>query len=109
MATKVAHEDLGERIAMFVGCGLAFAYAEGLVVADAVAKVILLCLLEMATDIVKVAIYAASEIDIGRVRFNVHVWGIVAVALAGGTGCGSCIGGVRISCMIGDGVEALLG
>jgi hypothetical protein len=109
VATKVAHEDLGERIAIFVGCGMAFAYTQELVVADAAAKVLLLVLLEMATDIVKVAIYAASDIDIGRVRFNVHVWGIIAVALAGSTGCGACVAGARINCMIGDGVGALLG
>jgi hypothetical protein len=109
VATKVAHEALGERIAMFVGCGLAFAYTEGVGVADAAAKVLLFVLLEMATDIVKVAIYAAIGIDIGHVRFNVHVWWIVALVLSGGAGCGAVVAGVRINCMIGDWVGAQLG
>ncbi len=109
VATKVAHEDLGERCAMFIGCSLAVAYAEGLVIADTAAKVVILMLLEALTDLGKVAIFRACQIEIGRVRFHLHVWAIVAVALVGATGCGAVASGIRINCMIGDGVEALLG
>ncbi len=109
VATKVAHEDLGERCAMFIGCSLAVVYAEGLVIADTAAKVVILMLLEALTDLGKYTIFTANQIEIGRVRFNLHVWAIVAVALAGATGCATVTAGNRINCMIGDGVEALLG
>lgn len=109
VATKVAHEDLGERCAMFIGCSLAVAYAEGLVIADTAAKVVILVLLEVLTDLGKYTIYKASQIEVGRVRFNLHVWAIVAVAFAGAKACTCVTSGIRINCMIGDGVEAILG
>ena len=68
LATKVAHEELGEKVAVFLGCTAAL-WVGGLR-SDSVAKVLALLLLEAVSDMAKAAVYAASEIDVGHVRFN---------------------------------------
>ncbi len=107
VASKVAHQDLGERVAMFVGCALGLAQAEPS--AFVAGKVLTLVVLEIATGFAKVAIFAASEIRVGTVRFNAHLSAFIAVAFAGACGCEGVNGGLRINCMIGDWLQAVLG
>ncbi len=68
LATKVPHEELGEKVAVFLGC--TFARWVGGLSSESVAKALALVLLEAVSDVAKAAVYAASEIDVGHVRFN---------------------------------------
>ena len=70
LAIKVAHEELGEKVAMFLGCTVAL-WVGGLS-SESVAKALALVLLEAVSDVAKAAAYAASKIDVGHVRFNFH-------------------------------------
>ena len=68
LATKVAHEELGEKVAVFLGCTVAL-WVGGLS-SESAAKALALVLLEAVSDWTKTVAYAASEIDVGHVRFN---------------------------------------
>ncbi len=68
LAPNVAHEKLGEKVAVFLGC--TFALWVGGLSSESVAKALALVLLEAVSDGTKTAAYAASEIDVGHVRFN---------------------------------------
>ncbi len=69
---------------MFLGC--AFALSVGRLSSESVAKALALVLLEAVSDVTKAAVYAASKIDAGRVRFNFHWPTLLGVALVGGAG-----------------------
>jgi hypothetical protein len=107
LATKVAHEELGEKVAMFLGCTLAL-WAGGLR-SESVAKALTLLLLEAVSDVAKAAAYAASKIDVGHVRFNFHWPTLLGVALVGGGSWGSLLVAIRVNCLIGEDIGRVFG
>ena len=109
LATKVAHEELGEKVAVFLGCTVALWVGE--LSSESVAKAVALMLLEAVSDLAKAAAYAASKIDVGHVRFNFHWPTLLGIALVGGGGSwgGAIIGAIRINCLIGEDVDRMVG
>ena len=107
LATKVAHEELGEKVAVFLGCTVAL-WVGGLS-SESVAKALALVLLEAVSDWTKTVAYAASKIDVGHVRFNFHWPTLLGVALVGGESLAGMFGAIRINCMIGEDVGSLVG
>jgi uncharacterized membrane protein len=107
LATKVAHEELGEKVAMFLGCTVAL-WVGGLS-SESVAKALALVLLEAISDVAKAAVYAASKIDVGHVQFNFHWPTLLGLALVGGGSWGSLLGAIRINCLIGEDIGRVLG
>ena len=107
LATKVAHEELGEKVAVFLGCTVAL-WVGGLS-SESVAKALALVLLEALSDVAKAAAYAASEIDVGHVRFNFHWPILLGTALVGGASWGALLGAIRVNCLIGEGVGSVFG
>ncbi len=78
LATKVEHEELGEKVAVFLGCTVAL-WVGGLS-SESEAKALALVLLDAVSDVTKAAAYAASKIDVGHVRFNFHLPTLLGVA-----------------------------
>ena len=107
LATKVAHEELGEKVAMFLGCSVAL-WVGGLS-SESVAKALALVLLEAVSDVAKAAAYAASKIDVGHVRFNFHRPTLLGLALVGGASWAVLLAAIRINCLIGEDIGRVLG
>jgi hypothetical protein len=107
LATKVAHEELGEKVAVFIGCTVALWV--GGPSSESAAKVFALVLLEAISDVTKAAAYEASKIDVGHVRFNFHWPTLLGVALVGGESLGGMFGAIRMNCLIGEDVGSLVG
>jgi hypothetical protein len=107
LATKVAHEELGEKVALFLGCTVAL-WVGGLS-SEAVAKVLALVLLEAVSDVAKGAAYAASNIDAGHVRFKFNWPTLLGVALVGGSSWAALLVAIRINCLIGEDVGRVFG
>jgi hypothetical protein len=107
LATKVAHEELGEKLAMFLGCTVAL-WVGGLS-SESAAKALALVLLEAISDVAKTAAYAASKIDVGHVRFNFHWPTLLGLVLAGGASWAALLFAIRINCLIGEDIGRVLG
>jgi hypothetical protein len=107
VATKVAHEELGEKVAVFLGCTVAL-WVGGLT-KESVPKALALVLLEAISDVTKAAAYAASKIKVGHVQFNFHWPTLIGTALAGGSSWAALLVAIRINCLIGEDVERVLG
>jgi hypothetical protein len=107
LATKVAHEELGEKVAMFLGC--TFALWVGGLSSESVAKALALVLLEAVSDVAKAAAYAASKIDVGHVRFKLHWPTLISVALIGGGSWAALLCAIRVNCLIGEDIGSVLG
>ena len=107
LATKVAHEELGEKVAVFLGCTVAL-WVGGLS-SESVAKALALVLLEAVSDLAKAAAYKASKIDVGHVRFNFHWPTLLGTALVGGASWGALLGAIRVNCLIGEDIGSVLG
>ena len=107
LATKVAHEELGEKVAVFLGCTVAL-WVGGLS-SESVTKALALVLLEAFSDVNKTTVYAASEIDVGHVRFNFHWPTLLGTALVGGASWGVLLAAARINCLIGENVASAVG
>jgi uncharacterized membrane protein len=103
----VAHEELGEKVAMFLGCTVAL-WVGGLS-SESVAKALALVLLEAISDVAKAAAYAASKIDVGHVQFNFHWPTLLGLALVGGSSWGGLLGAIRINCLLGEDIGRALG
>ena len=107
LATKVAHEELGEKVAVFLGCTVAL-WVGGLS-SESVAKALALVLLEAVSDWTKTVAYAASKIDVGHVRFNFHWPTLLGIAFVGGASWGALLGAIRMNCLIGEDIGSLIG
>jgi hypothetical protein len=88
--SRLAHEELGEKAAVFLGC--AFALSVGRLSSESVAKALALVLLEAVSDVTNAAVYGESKIDAGRVRFNFHWPTLLGVDLVGGRELGCFVG-----------------
>jgi hypothetical protein len=102
----VAHEELGEKVAMFLGCTVAL-WVGGLS-SESVAKALALVLLEAISDVAKAAAYAASKIDVGHVQFNFHWPTLLGTALVGGS-TAALLFAIRFNCLIGEDIGRALG
>ncbi len=108
LATKVAHEELGEKVAVFLGCTVAL-WVGGLS-SESVAKALTLMLLEAVSDAAKAAAYVASKVDAGHVRFNFHWPTLLAISMVGGgVSWGCLLGAIRVNCLFGEDVGSMLG
>ncbi len=107
LATKVAHEELGEKVAVSLGCTVAL-WVGGLS-SESITKALALVLLEAVSDVAKAAAYAASKIDVGQVRFNFHLPTLLGSALFGGASIGGLLAAIRINCLIGEEIGSVLG
>ena len=108
LATKVAHEELGEKVAVFLGCTVAL-WVGGLS-SESVAKALALVLLEAVSDAAKAAAYVASKVDAGHVRFNFHWPTLLAISMVGGgVSWGCLLGAIRVNCLFGEDVGSMLG
>ncbi len=107
LATKVAHEELGEKVAMFLGCTVAL-WVGGLS-SESLAKALALVLLEAVSDVTKAAAYAASKIDVGHVRFNFHWPTLLGLALVGGASWGGLLIAIHYNCLIGEDIGRVFG
>jgi hypothetical protein len=97
LATKVAHEELGDKVAVFLGCTVALRV--GGLRSDSAAKALALVLLEAVSDVAKAVAYAASKIDVGHVRFNFNWSTLLGVVLVGGESLGGLFGVIRVNCL----------
>ena len=107
LAVKIAHEELGEKAAIFLGCSVA-ARVGGLNSVWA-GKVLALLLLEALSDLAKASAYAALKIDVGRARFNFHWPSLLGVALLGGASCAGLLAAIGVNCLIGEDIASALG
>jgi hypothetical protein len=105
LATKVAHKQLGEKVAMFLGCTVAL-WVGGLS-SESAAKALALVLLEAISDAAKAAAFMASKIDVGHVRFNLHWPTLLGLVLVASWGC--LLVAIRINCLIGEDIGRVLG
>ena len=96
LAVKIAHEELGEKAAVFLGCAVA-ARVGGLSSEWAV-KTLALLLLEAVSDLAKTGAYAARKIDVGHVRFNFHWPTLLGVAVIGGGSWGMLLVAIGFNC-----------
>ncbi len=106
VATRVAHEELGEKMAIFIGGAFALAF-EGLSPYSCT-KLLMLVLLEAVADTLKEAVYAKSAIDVGRVQLNIRGSTLVAVALIGCSTCCCLLCAIRANCLVGQQLADLL-
>ncbi len=107
LATKVAHEELGEKVALLLGYSVAL-WVGGLI-SESMAKALALVLLEAVSDVAKAVAYAASEIDVGHVRFKFHLPTLLGVALVGGSSWATLLVAIRTNCLIGEDIGSELG
>ncbi len=107
VATRVAHADLGEKVALILGCTAAI-WISGRS-RESTARASALILLEAVTDLAKAATYAASGINVGNTRFNFHFPTLTGVAFIGGVGCAGLLLSVRLECWVGESVVGALG
>ncbi len=99
LATKVAHEELGEKLAMILGC-MAAVSVTGLT-SGIVAKVLVLVLLEAVSDVSKAAAYSAYRVEIGKVRLNFYAPAVTATVMVGVAAWCTMGGAIRINCLVG--------
>ncbi len=109
LASKVAHQELGEKIGMILGVSVA-AWFEGVDRAGYTAvKVIVLVLLETGADLIREAAYVVHEIQVGRVRYTFDRFILFSIALAGQGACAALFQSVRADCMFGPAIMDALG
>jgi hypothetical protein len=100
VATKLAHDELGEKVALFVGCATASVLhgresTYGVLGGNFCALV----LIECVSDMVKDAIYLFNAIDTGVVTY-VPGPTLLTAMIAGASSCAALLGGVRINCLV---------
>ena len=107
LAVKLAHEELGERVALLLGCAVGVVL-RGFEVA-AIANMGVLILLEIASDEVKELVYARRGIHTGRVSFQLHIPTVAAVVLSALASTVTVFTGLRLNCLFSSDVSALVG
>ncbi len=98
LAIKVVHEELGEMIGVFVGCGVA-TWISGWQPAT-IANACVVVLVEVLSDLVKDRLYMASGIPIGNVRYRMNAWMLSAVVSIGAAGCCLIVASLRLECWV---------
>ncbi len=103
-ATKVAQQNLGEKVALLWG-------RDGHVVSSAPrgAKLSVLILLKIVSDVVKNYVYVARNIEVGRIRYNFRVRTLLAMTMAAGAASSVMLNAVDANCVDGDDISCALG
>ncbi len=107
LATKVAHEELGEKVALVIGSAVA-ARVGGLS-SEWASKVLALGLLEVVSDLSKARAYAASKIDVGHTQFNFHFPTMLGVGLVGASSWCAMLFSISFNCLVGEDVASVFG
>jgi hypothetical protein len=107
LAVKIAHEELGEKTALLIGCAVA-AHVGGFSSEWAV-KALALLLLEAVSDMAKAGTYRARRIDVGHVRFNFYSRNLLAVAFVGAASWAMVLVAISMNCLIGEDIASILG
>jgi hypothetical protein len=107
IATKVAHAELGEKVALLLGCAAAIAMSGRS--RESTARASALVLLEAVSDHAKVAAYAANGISVSNTRFNFHWPTLLGLALVGGVAWSTLLMALRLECWIGESVGRAMG
>ena len=97
LATRVAHEELGEKVALCLGCAAAL-WLGGLR-AESATRALVLVILEAASDVAKSAAYAWNDIEVGRVTFAFHLPTLLGVALVGGASWLAMLAAILFNCL----------
>ena len=106
-AVEVAHEELGEKAAVFLGCAVAARF--GGLSSEWAVKTLALLLLEAVSDLAKVGVYGARKIEVGHCRFNLHWPSLLGVALLGGSSCALLLAAIGFNCLIGEDIASIFG
>jgi hypothetical protein len=107
LATKVAHEELGEKTSMFLGCSCAL-WVGGLSARSA-SNALFLVAIEAVSDVGKMAAYAVMGVDVGSARFNFHLPTLLGAVLVGASSSSALLTAIRVDCLAGDAVSGDLG
>jgi hypothetical protein len=102
VATKVAGEVLGEKVALFLGCGVALAVKGMSDEGGILFNVCSLLVVEALTDELKIWICLKHGVDVQRAKYVFHAPSLLAVVLQGAASCCILFGGVRINCLVGS-------
>ena len=105
-ATKVANHDLGEKIALLCGGAMAMWFQAR---PETAAKLGVLILLEIVSDVVKDYVYVARKIEMGRIRYTFRARTLLAMAVAAGAASSVMVNAVHLNCLIGDDISYALG
>jgi hypothetical protein len=105
-ATKVAHQDLGEKVALLCGGAMAMWFQAR---PETAAKLSVLILLELVSDVVKDYVYVARKIEVGRIRYNFRARTLLAVVVAAGAASSMMLAAVYVNCVVGDDISYALG
>jgi hypothetical protein len=101
LATKVAHEELGEKLALVVGCAIAITVRARTL--RCAANTLVLVLSEMVTDEMKELVYESSGIPTGSISFGYHGPTLLAIVFVGSACCTVVLAGIRVNCLFIDG------
>ncbi len=111
LATKLTHEELGEKASLFIGT--VFAFVNSGHGAASTWKLLTLLFLEATSDEIKIALFAAVNIQYGNddvaivSRFKWHQWlGFILVGAASITALSAA---VRVNCIVGGAIAATIG
>ena len=99
IATRVAHEELGEKCAAILGCALA-QWLGGLSSASA-ARSVALIVIEAVSDVLKTSAWAAhAKVDVANVHFTFHWPTLLSVACSGASTWCCLSTALRIDCLV---------
>lgn len=102
VATKVAGEVLGEKVALFLGCGVALAVRGMSDEGGILFNVCSLLVVEALTDELKIWICLKHGVDVQRAKYVFHAPSLLAVVLQGAASSCILFGGVRVNCLLGS-------
>jgi hypothetical protein len=111
LTAKLMHEELGEKASLFIGTTFAFATSGH--IAATTWKLLTLLFLEATSDEIKIALFAAVSIQYGDddvaivSRFKWHQW--LGFILVGAASCSALSAAVRVNCIVGGAIAAMIG
>ncbi len=100
LAVKLAHEELGEKISLFVGATLAATVHGSLVAGNVLTRFFALLLIECVTDEIKASFFASVGLHIRHVESKFHIRSALGVIFMGVAASSSTLGSVRYQCYV---------
>jgi hypothetical protein len=98
IASRVAHEELGEKCAAILGCVLAQWLGE--FSSASAARSVALIVLEAVSDALKTSVWAAhADVDVAHVHFTFHWPTLLGVACFGASTCCCLFAGLHFECL----------
>lgn len=98
LAAKLAHEELGEKISLFVGVTLAATTHGSL--ASVLPCFFALLLIECATDEIKASFFSSIGLHIRLVESSFHIRSVLGIIFMGVAASSSTLGSVRYQCYV---------